>query len=95
MLTLDDQLVLQPDVLIQEMAGEMVVVIPGRAEFIVLNESATYLLARVQPTATLRQLADELADHYDLSPDQAQTDVLSWANELISADALGPAPISS
>lgn len=88
MLTLDDRFVLRPDVLVQEMAGEMVVVIPGRAEFIVLNESATYLLARVQPTATLRQLADDLADHYALSSDQAQADVLSWANELINADAL-------
>ncbi len=92
--TLDDHLILQPNVLIQEMGGEMVVVLPDRAEFVVLNESATYLLAHMQPNVSLRQLADDLADHYDLSPEKAQTDVLSWANELISVNALGPAPIS-
>lgn len=86
--TLDDRIMMQPDVLVQEMGGEMVVVLPARAEFVVLNETATYLFGHVQPDVTLRQLADGLARQYDLPSDQAQADVLSWANDLIRADAL-------
>ena len=95
MLTLNDRLSLQPNVLAQEMGGEMVVVLPDRAEFIVLNESGAYLLAQMQPDVSLGQLADDLAQHYSLSSEQAQSDILSWASELIDIEALGPAPILS
>lgn len=89
MISLDDQFVLRSEILVQEIGGDRVVVDPIRAEFFVLNASASYLLDRMQSApATLRQLAADLGDHFDLSPTQAQADILAWAAELINANAI-------
>lgn len=88
MLTLDDRLILQPGVLLQEIGGEIVIVIPSKEEFVVLNQSGAFLMSRVKQSATLRQLASDLVQRYDLSSSQAQADVLSWANNLLDAKAL-------
>lgn len=88
MLTLHDRVALQPDALVQEIGGDVVIINPVSAEFLVLNASGAFLLERTQPNALLRQLAADLAEHYDLPSSQAEGDVLAWAQEMVGARVL-------
>ena len=90
MVGLDDVLSLAPGVVYQGVEEEMVVVLPEKGKFLVLNESAAYLLPRLDRGNPARRLAADLAARYHLSLERARADVRDWLRELVAAGVCWP-----
>jgi hypothetical protein len=83
MLTLTDVLIPAADVITRESDGELVVVLPEQARFLVLNRTGASVLALVNGQQTLGQIARTLAERHEVSLERAETDVLTLAAKLL------------
>ena len=78
-----------PEVLVTDLDGELVLMHPARSEMFSLNASGR-LIWQALP-ATARALADRLADRYGLPAEQADADVAAVLEALQSRDLARPA----
>lgn len=88
MLTLDDVLVHTPGVVSRQSDDELVVVLPERGKFIVLNGTGAEVFQGVDGQRSLEQIAATLSERYDADPQQVQTDVLAFAADLLDRGAV-------
>ncbi len=88
MLTLDDVLAPAPGVVSRESGDELVVVLPERGKFFVLNGTGAEVFRLVDGRRTLEEIAATLNGRYDVPPEQVQTDVLAFAGKLLDRDAV-------
>ena len=86
-----------PDVVARRIAGEVVLVpIATQAEdasrrtanFYVLNEAAELLWRQLEAPAGPEALAQQLALHYEIDPDQARRDVERFLSDLANCGAI-------
>jgi hypothetical protein len=85
MLTLDSRIVVSDDVVTQELEGEMVLLSLDRAEYFGLNTTGLEIWKGLVAGQGLREIAASLADEFAVEPEQAQSDVLTLAQQLIDA----------
>jgi len=88
MLTLDDVLLPAPGVVSRESGDELVVVLPERGRFIVLNGTGMEVFQLVDGRRTLGESAATLAGRYDVPLERAQADVLAFAGKLLDRGAV-------
>lgn len=88
MLNWDDRLAAAPDLVTRESDGELVVVLPEKGKFVVLNATGARVLQLSDGTRTLREIADTLAAEFDADPAQVDGDVLRFAQALVERGAL-------
>ena len=61
---------------------EAVIVQPNQGEVKVLNEVGAHIWTLADGSRSVREIALAVADHYDVPPDQAETDTMEFLNEL-------------
>lgn len=88
MLTLDDLVLPAPGVVARESGDELIVVIPQRGRFIVLNGTGARIFKLLDGRMTLAQVAQHLAETYGVPVERTQHDVLSFATRLYERGAL-------
>jgi hypothetical protein len=76
------------DVRFRIVEGEAVVVLQEAAEVLVLNETASRLLALADGAAPLAVIAAALAAEYDVTPEVLAEDLVAGARELAAAGLL-------
>lgn len=87
---LDDILVIAPDVLSREAQEELVVVLPEKGRFFVLNRTGAAVFRMMDGRRTLREIAARLSEEYRISPERAEQDVLALAGKLLDRGAVIP-----
>ncbi len=89
MLTLHDILKPAPGVISRESEGELVVVLPERGKFFVLNGTGAEIFRRCDGQQNLQAIARALSEHYpELSLERAETDVLTFAEAILERRAV-------
>jgi hypothetical protein len=88
MLNLDDVLQPAPGVVSSETGGEMVVVLPEQAKFMVLNDTGAQIWQLADGRRSLGDVAQELVDTWQIGLAQAEGDVLLLAGQLMERGAL-------
>ena len=86
--SLDDVLASRPDVITRESEGELVVVIPDRGKFVVLNATGARVLALADGAHTLRAIAATIADEFSVDVARVERDVLNLVNSLVERGVL-------
>jgi hypothetical protein len=77
-----------PQVATRTYDGEAVIVLADQGEAMVLNESGTLLWNRIDGRRRIRELSEELAVHFGLTPAEAETDTVDFINCLLGAQAI-------
>ncbi len=95
MLTLDDLVLPAPGVVTRESGGDLIVVIPQRGRFIVLNGTGAHIFKLLDGRMTLAQVAQRLAETYDVPLERTQQDVLAFATRLYERGALQTVPLAA
>ncbi|MGC9396968.1 MAG: pyrroloquinoline quinone biosynthesis peptide chaperone PqqD [Anaerolineae bacterium] len=88
MLSWDDVLAAAPTLVTRESDGELVVVLPEKGKFVVLNATGARVLQLSDGTRTLREIADTLSAEFDADQTQVEADVLRFAQALVERGAL-------
>jgi hypothetical protein len=86
--TLGDVLQPAPGVVGRQTKDEMVVVLPEQARFLVLNETGAEIWQLADGTRTLGEIAEGLAEAWQIESAQAEGDVLRLAGRLMERGAL-------
>lgn len=86
----DVVLVPNPKVVTREEDGELVVVMPQRGKFIVLNAPGARVMALVDGVRALDDIAAEIAETFDAPLEKVQADVLRFAAHLVTRGVLLP-----
>lgn len=84
-LTLDSAVVVSDDVVTQELEGEMVLLSLDRAEYFGLNATGTVVWNGLVNGHGLREIANVLVEQFTVDAEQASSDVLALAQQLIDA----------
>jgi coenzyme PQQ biosynthesis protein PqqD len=88
--SLDDVLVTSERVVTREAEDELVVVLPEKGKFVVLNATGAEMVQLADGERTLGEIAVEIAERFDTDLDRVQTDVLKFAQDLTSRGVLVP-----
>ena len=81
--TLDSVLAPAPQVASRESQGELVVVLPEKGKFIVLNGTGAEVFQLMDGQRTLGQIAAAVSERHEVSLKQVQADVLALAKKLL------------
>jgi len=88
MLNLDDVLARVPEAVSRDSEGELVVVLPEKGKFIVLNGTGAQVFLAIDGERTLGQVATDLSDRYDVPLERVESDVLALAEKLIDREVV-------
>lgn len=77
---------LKPELLLQKVADEMVLLEPESGEYFTLNNVGADMLEQLQQGKSAQQIAQYIADIYDVSAEQAEQDFQVLMNDLVQAD---------
>ena len=88
MLNWDDVLAASPTLVTRESDGELVVVLPEKGKFVVLNATGARVLQLSDGTRTLREIADTLSAEFGAEQAQVEGDVLRFAQAMVERGAL-------
>lgn len=88
MLSWDDVLVRNPQIVTRESDNELVVVIPDQGRYVVLNETGSRVLLLSDGTRTLDAVAAAIAEEFTADLEQVRRDVLHFAGALIERGVL-------
>lgn len=80
----DRRFVKPGDVLVQELAGEAVLLHLGRGYYFGLNEVGTAVWKKLMNGVSVRQAYEHLLDEFDVTPERLQQDVTALLQDLIS-----------
>lgn len=83
-LNLDSNIVRNPDLVATEMDGELVMMSIDQGEYYGLNRVAARIWELLDAATTVEQLCQRLTQEFEISPDQCQTEVLAFADELLA-----------
>lgn len=81
-----------PQIVTREEDGELVVVMPQRGKFIVLNAPGARVMALADGERALHDIAAEIAETFDAPLERVQADVLRFAAHLVTRGVLLPRP---
>ena len=87
---LDQTLRTSPDVLIQEISGESVLLDLASEQYFGLNEVGTCIWSLLEANGSLQRVFDELQKKYAVDPDQLESDLLELIAELKAAGLVVP-----
>lgn len=82
-LSLDSRLTVSPEVVSQELEGELVVLSLDRGEYYGLNPTGTCIWNGFAEGVSLRIIADRLVAEFQVDVDRARADVVSLAQALL------------
>jgi hypothetical protein len=88
MLTLTDVLVPASGVASRESEGELVVVIPRRGRYLVLNGTGAEVFRLMDGQRALDEIAAALSERYGVPLERVRADVLSLAERLLGRGAV-------
>lgn len=88
MLSLNDVVVTSDKIVTRETEGELVVVLPEKGKFVVLNPTGAQMVQLADGKRTLAEIAAEIADRFETDLSRVQTDVLNFAEDLTARDVL-------
>ncbi|MBN2002157.1 MAG: PqqD family protein [Anaerolineae bacterium] len=91
MLSWDDVLVRNPQIVTRESDNELVVVLPDQGRYVVLNATGSRVLLLSDGTHTLEAVAVAIAEEFTADPDQVRRDVLHFAGALVERGILSVA----
>jgi hypothetical protein len=74
----------RPDLAIADLDGEAVVYVPAQERFHYLNHPAALVLDLCDGTATMRQMAEAIADVYEMPLETVESDVRTLVRDLRS-----------
>ena len=78
--------ILKPGYVLREIAGEHLA-IPVTAEnstdIVVLNPVSVILWTELETGKTLKELTDKICESFDITPDEAQADIVEFVNYLV------------
>ena len=77
-MTLDAVLTRSPDAAYRIYDGQATIVLPAKAEVNVLNDFGSAVWDAIDGKSTLGQILDRLLPDYDISREQAETDLLEF-----------------
>ena len=80
----DRRFVKPGDVLVQELAGEAVLLHLGRGYYFGLNHVGTALWKKLMNGVPVRQAYEHLLDEFDVTPERLQQDVTALVQDLLS-----------
>lgn len=83
MLTLDSTLQPAPGVVARESGDELVVVLPARGKYFVLNGTGATVFRHLDGKTPLRAIAEILSQDHQIALETAQTDVLALVTQLL------------
>lgn len=83
--TLETTLLTSPDVVTQELEGEMVLLSLDRAEYFGLNETGTCIWSGIVDALSLSGIADRVAQQFEVDIERARADVLALAETLVKS----------
>ncbi|MCS6829857.1 MAG: PqqD family protein [Armatimonadota bacterium] len=82
-ITPEQYLVRSPFLAWRILEGEAVIISPQERELHSLNEVGTEIWRMADGSRTLRQIAQELSQIYEITPEEVLLDVLAFAQELV------------
>jgi 4-diphosphocytidyl-2C-methyl-D-erythritol kinase len=85
---LDDVLILAPGVISRESDAELVVVLPEKGKYVVLNGTGADVFQLVDGQRTLEEIAAALSERHGVPVERVQADVLTFAQKLLDRDAV-------
>ncbi len=88
MLSWDDVLARNPQIVTRKSDNELVVVMPDQGRYVVLNETGSRVLLLSDGTRTLDAIAVTIAEEFTADLGQVQQDVLHFAGTLIERGIL-------
>lgn len=88
MLSLDDAFRPAPGAVSRKSEDELVVVLPEKGKFLVLNDTGAYIWQLSDGSRTLRDIAAAMAENWEIEQARADADVLHLAGQLIERGAL-------
>lgn len=88
MLSWDDVLRAESTIVTRESGDELVVVLPEKGKFLVLNATGARVLHLSDGMRTLREIADALVAEFDVDRAQVEADVLRFAQLLVERGVL-------
>lgn len=81
--TPEQYLVRSPFLAWRVIGGEVVIISPQERELHTLNEVGTTIWQLADGSRTLRQVAQELSQIYEIAPEEVLPDVLAFAQEMV------------
>lgn len=88
MLNLQSEITIPPDVLFRDLSGEAVILNLADGKYYGLDEVGTRMWELLSESGRLDQTYHSLLQEYDVSPEQLQTDLFHFVDELISRGLL-------
>ena len=80
---------LKPELLLQKVADEMVLLEPESGEYFTLNNVGADMLEQLQQGKSAQQIAQYIADIYDVTAEQAEQDFQVLMHDLVQANLAG------
>jgi hypothetical protein len=77
---------LKPELLLQKVADEMVLLEPESGEYFTLNNVGADMLEQLQQGKSAQQIAQYIADIYDVTAEQAEQDFQVLMYDLVQAN---------
>lgn len=84
----DDVLAPHYNVVTRKSGDELVVVVPERGKFVVLNATGALVLHLADGTRTIRDIADAIAKKFGVDVKKAELDILNFADSLVERGVL-------
>ena len=82
---------LKPGYVLREIAGEHLA-IPVTAEnssdIVVLNPVSAILWTELEGGRTIKELTDKICENFDITPDEAQADIVEFVNYLVEKNVV-------
>jgi len=88
MLNLDDVLQPAPGAVSRKTENELVVVLPEKGKFLVLNDTGAQIWQLSDGGRTLRDIALAMVETWEIEPARAEADVVRLAGQLVERGAL-------
>lgn len=79
---------IRPDVTIQHVGDESLVLDLKTGQIHQLNPTAAWILAQCDGEHSIESISKELAEHFSLDPDAAETDVTNTIEQLVEVKVI-------
>ena len=86
MLTLTHQIEIKPDVLVQELGGELVLLNLASEEYFGLDDVGNAMWSVLKETGSVQIAYDRLLEHYDVDPEVLKQDLLNLIEQFVKHD---------
>ncbi len=81
---LTQRVTLAPDVLMQDLAGEAVLLNLNNEQYFGLDEIGTRMLEVLQESGSIAEASEVLVEEYDVEIERLKADLLKFVNELLA-----------